>query len=301
MHGILPLWKPKGMTSHDCVMEVRKIYQTKKVGHTGTLDPEAEGLLPICLGEATKIAPFLMETEKTYIAEVKLGEATETEDHTGKVIERQDVADFPTTAAIDGALDSFLGERIQIPPMYSAVKVKGKKLYEYARGNETVERPKRKIHIYAIERLNVDQNSETIRFQVTCSKGTYIRTLCVDIGKKLGYPAHMSFLQRTMTANFTEKDAISLEALKDAPDDNSLRKFLQSPISGLKHLSRIEVDQATMRKVLNGQKLPRPEPLPKTDPFLLVHDGILLAVYRLHKKNTNEIKPIRVFKFEKSR
>src|SRR5690625_2522556 len=141
MNGILPLWKPKGLTSHDCVIQVRKLFKTKKVGHTGTLDPEVEGVLPICIGQATKVVPFLTDTKKTYIAELKLGSTTETEDSYGETIKETEVDYFPSDEEINLALQSFHGEVTQIPPMYSAVKVKGKKLYEYARANEKVERP----------------------------------------------------------------------------------------------------------------------------------------------------------------
>lgn len=140
MGGILPLWKPKGMTSHDCVMKIRKLYKTKKVGHTGTLDPEVEGVLPICIGQATKIVQFLTDTKKTYVAELKLGSATETEDSYGEIIEEVEVDEIPSQQVIENVLQSFKGEIIQVPPMYSAVKVAGKKLYEYARLNQTVER-----------------------------------------------------------------------------------------------------------------------------------------------------------------
>src|SRR5699024_11128015 len=133
MNGILPLWKPKGMTSHDCVVKIRKLFRRKKVGHTGTLDPEVEGVLPICLGQGTKIVPFLTDTKKTYEAKIMLGTATDTEDSEGEDIEREEILTIPTEVEIKRVLDSFRGKITQIPPMYSAVKVNGKKLYEYAR------------------------------------------------------------------------------------------------------------------------------------------------------------------------
>src|SRR5690625_1116434 len=164
----------------------------KKVGHTGTLDPAVEGVLPICLGQATKIVPFLMDTTKTYIAEIKLGSATETEDAEGSIIEEKRLKGPLSNETIDTALASFKGEITQLPPMYSAVKVKGKKLYEYARNHEEVERPKRQVTIFDIIRLESDNNDDSlIKIKVVCSKGTYIRTLCVDIGKNLGYPSNM--------------------------------------------------------------------------------------------------------------
>lgn len=286
------------MTSHDCVMKVRKIYKTKKVGHTGTLDPEVEGVLPLCIGQATKIVPFLTDTKKVYIAEVKLGYTTETEDSYGDIVEHAEVETFPSMDEIDEVLHSFLGETVQIPPMYSAVKVNGKKLYEYARANEKVERPSRTIQIHSIERLEMNEEDHTFRFRVVCSKGTYIRTLSVDIGKKLGFPAHMSFLERIQTGSFTKEESISFQQLEVKTDLEELQQYLQPITSGLTHLSRIEVDEEIKRKIANGQKLPRPTILPETNPFLLMHQDELLAVYKLHEKNEDEIKAVRVFKLD---
>lgn len=205
MNGILPLWKNKGMTSHDCVMLVRKILHTKKVGHTGTLDPEAEGVLPICVGEATKIVPFLMDTSKTYRAALTLGFSTDTEDHTGKVMQTYKLMDQISEQVIKDVLQLFVGEISQQVPLYSAVKVNGMKLYEYARENIPVERPIRKVTIqnmkYLSSSFNEKDHTQTIQFEVTCSKGTYVRTLCTDIGRKLGLPAHMSDLARTASGS----------------------------------------------------------------------------------------------------
>lgn len=294
MDGILPLWKPKGMTSHDCVMRIRRLYQTKKVGHTGTLDPEVEGVLPICIGEATKVVPFLTDTLKTYTAKVKLGATTETEDSYGKVLESKDIQQFPTKSEIDKVLHSFLGESIQIPPMYSAVKVKGKRLYEYARANEPVERPERRIHIYSISRLKVSEEEDAIGFEVTCSKGTYIRTLCVDIGKKLNFPAHMSFLERTKTGIFTKEESVTFETIEEKRNDTERYDLLHPIASGVSHLSRLDVNEEIRVKVSYGQKLPIPSDLPKTNPFVLMNNNQLLAIYKIHD-NKQEIKPVRVF------
>lgn len=299
MDGILPLWKPRGMTSHDCVMKIRRIYKTRKVGHTGTLDPEVEGVLPICIGQATKVVPFLTDTKKTYIAELKLGQTTETEDSYGEIVETMEVDAFPETSEIDTCFKSFLGVTEQTPPMYSAVKVNGKKLYEYARANKEVERPIRNIEIYSIKRLAQNKNDQTIRFQVTCSKGTYIRTLCVDIGKRLGYPAHMSFLERTQTGNFTKEEAVTFEQLEKTATEAERAAWLKPLLSGVDHLSSIEVSEQVKRKVQHGQKLPRPDELPMTNPFLMVHHGELLAIYQLYEKSKQEIKPVRVFQLDK--
>src|SRR5699024_6681182 len=241
-------------------------------------------VLPICIGQATKVVPFLTDTQKKYIAELKLGSATETEDSYGETIKETEVDHFPSDEEIDLVLQSFHGEVTQIPTMYSAVKVKGKKLYEYARANETVERPKRQVNIFHIEKIDKNPDNQTIRFEVVCSKGTYIRTLCVDIGEKLGYPAHMSFLKRTKTGNYTEEDAITFEKIEKAVGENTYQSFLQPMITAVDHLDKLYVDEETKRKIANGQKLLKPVKLPNSNPFLMMYEEELLAIYQLHPK-----------------
>ncbi|MEG1369799.1 MAG: tRNA pseudouridine(55) synthase TruB, partial [Carnobacterium sp.] len=193
MEGILPLWKERGMTSHDCVFKLRKILQTKKIGHTGTLDPDVDGVLPICVGRATKVVEYMMETGKAYVGEITLGFSTTTEDSSGEVVETKKVSEVPTIAEIDELMKKFEGIITQVPPMYSAVKVNGKRLYEYARNGETVERPERQATIKKFIRSSepvFNENAGTVswRFEVECGKGTYVRTLAVDLGEALGYP-----------------------------------------------------------------------------------------------------------------
>ncbi|WP_010093361.1 tRNA pseudouridine(55) synthase TruB [Ornithinibacillus scapharcae] len=296
MNGILPLWKPKGYTSHDCVMKVRKLYKTKKVGHTGTLDPEVEGVLPICIGQATKIVQFLTDTTKVYQAELTLGSTTETEDAYGEIVDEVTVDNFPTKQEIENVLQSFKGDIIQIPPMYSAVKVNGKKLYEYARANQEVERPERKVTIHDISYISSDPEQHKIQFQVTCSKGTYIRTLSVDIGKVLGYPAHMSHLVRIETGSIHQRDTVNFETIEKACQDGVELELLLPITRGITHLATLEVDEQTKWKVFNGQKLLKPDTILHTNPFKVMHDGELLAIYQLHPENKNEIKPMRVFR-----
>ncbi|GGA62671.1 tRNA pseudouridine(55) synthase TruB [Ornithinibacillus halotolerans] len=292
MDGILPLWKPKGMTSHDCVMKIRRLFGTRKVGHTGTLDPEVEGVLPICIGQATKIVQFLTETKKIYVAELTLGTSTETEDAYGNIVEEVTVEKIPSLQEIENVLQSFVGEIKQVPPMYSAVKVNGKKLYEYARANETVDRPVRKVFIHDINLLSTEEKS--ITFRVTCSKGTYIRTLCVDIGEELGYPAHMSFLVREATGEITKEDTITFEEIESASADKR-HEFLLPITNGLTHLDTLQVDTETKQKVLNGQKLIKPKIITDTKPFKVMHGERILAIYAVHPNKEQEIKPIRVF------
>ncbi|WP_100010921.1 tRNA pseudouridine(55) synthase TruB [Lentibacillus sediminis] len=296
MNGILPLWKPKGMTSHDCVMRVRRLYKTKKCGHTGTLDPEAEGMLPICLGQATKIVPFLVDTKKTYLAEVSLGAATDTEDGQGQVVEQKPVTSFPPHEEIDHVLQSFKGTLLQTPPMYSAVKVKGKKLYEYARENKEVERPVREVTIHDIRLLSGKAGENCFKIEVVCSKGTYIRTLCADIGKRLGYPAHMADLTRTQTASFSEETAVDFETIEAAADAGQAEQLLVPLTAGLGHMDKLEVDSETKMKVKNGRKLPQTlAQHMKTDPFMVLHEKELLAIYQTHPEKHGQIKPVRVF------
>lgn len=185
MNGVIVINKPKGYTSHDIVNVVRKKLNTKKVGHTGTLDPDATGVLPILIGTATKISKYLVEHKKTYIATVKLGYKTETADASGKVIKEDKHFQKIDKKSIENVLNAFLGKQEQIPPMYSAIKVGGKKLYEYAREGKKVEVKPREIEIYDIS-LEEYNNNDEISFKVNCSKGTYIRTLCESVAEKLG-------------------------------------------------------------------------------------------------------------------
>lgn len=299
MQGILPLWKPKGMTSHDCVFQIRKLFGLKKVGHTGTLDPEVEGVLVICLGQATKLVPFLTDTSKTYIATVQLGEATDTEDQVGKIIEKQTVTDFPDDQMIEKVLDEFKGEITQIPPMYSAVKVRGKKLYEYARNNETVERPERQVTIERLQFLGSDfPTRNTFSILVKCSKGTYIRTLCVDIGKALGYPSHMAKLERTETSNFHKDDTITFEELNELKEAGKLESCLHPLKRGISHLPAYEVTKEMKQRVLYGQKLKNPFPEKDFTHLAMIYENKLIAIYEPIEMNQLAIKPVRVFNAE---
>ena len=217
MNGILIVNKPEGKTSFDYVRDVRIKYQTKKVGHIGTLDPLAQGILPILVGEATKLSDYLMDHDKEYIAVLKLGEKRSTGDREGIVLETRERITIDENCVLN-VLNSFLGETDQIPPMYSALKVEGKKLYELARSGKTVERAPKKITITEIELLEIDSENNTIRFRVVCSKGTYIRVLCEDIAEKLGTCGYMEFLQRTRVGKFTLNDQDKFIDLEDILD-----------------------------------------------------------------------------------
>jgi len=280
---------------------MRKLFQTKKVGHTGTLDPAVEGVLPICIGQATKIVPYLTDTKKTYIAEVTLGYSTDTEDQTGETIEKKEVNTTIELETLKHTLEKFVGQINQVVPLYSAVRVNGKKLYEYARANEPVIRPEREITIESISLLedSIRAEGELFRFsiQATCSKGTYIRTLCVDIGKALGYPAHMSKLVRTQTGSFTAEQSYSLDELNKKAELNQLESILVPIHQGVEHLEVYKVDAALAERVRYGQKLPYPEQQLGEQPFRVEYDDELLAIYQVHPTKADEIKPIRVFQY----
>ncbi len=213
MDGILLINKPLGYTSHDIVGKVRRTLHTKKVGHCGTLDPEASGVLVVCVNKATKALQFLTSEDKHYIATIKLGIATDTYDMTGKVLREVPYQHDLTIDKVNDVLNQFKGKQKQVPPIYSAIKVNGKKLYEYARANEEVEIQPRDIEILSLECLSF--KDDEIQIKVHCSKGTYIRSLCVDIAEALGYPGCMSALQRTQSGPFVLEDCFTLEQLEN--------------------------------------------------------------------------------------
>ncbi|AOY77272.1 tRNA pseudouridine(55) synthase TruB [Clostridium formicaceticum] len=248
MKGILNILKPPGMTSHDVVARVRKKTKIKKVGHTGTLDPNAAGVLPICIGQATKISQFLLDSTKQYRAELTLGIETDTQDIYGNTIEKKVVK--LSSDEIEKTILSFVGEYYQTPPMYSALKVKGKKLYELARQGIEISREARKVQIHQINIIRM--MGEKVLFDVVCSKGTYIRTLCHDIGKILGCGGVMSFLLRTATHNFDIGSAITLEELQQTEDVEAYLKPIDFPLS---HILKIDFDAAYKKAALNGNKL----------------------------------------------
>ncbi|KAB7708094.1 tRNA pseudouridine(55) synthase TruB [Bacillus aerolatus] len=299
MNGILPLWKEKGMTSHDCVFKVRKILRMKKVGHTGTLDPDVEGVLPICVGRATKLAEYIMNSGKTYEGEVTIGFSTTTEDASGEIVEQQPVHSSITRAEILRVLQSLTGDIIQTPPMFSAVKVNGKRLYEYARQGIEVDRPSRTVTIHELKLLDDKElfEGETIRFsfRATCSKGTYIRTLAVMIGEKLGYPAHMSSLVRISSGGFNEQECLTLDALKTLQENEEILTVLQPLAKGVDHLPKWIISGTLAKKVINGSVLDVPADWPlEAKEAAVFEDEELLAIYQLHPTKPGKIKPVKV-------
>lgn len=305
MDGILPLLKPKGMTSHDCVFKLRKILHTKKVGHTGTLDPDVTGVLPICIGRATKVAEYLTDAGKAYEGEVTIGFSTTTEDASGERVDEKKVTEYFQREQILNVLQSLTGVIEQTPPMFSAVKINGKKLYEYARAGIEIDRPSRKVTIYDLvlldEREVFSGGTISFRFRVRCSKGTYIRTLAVMIGEKLGYPAHMSDLIRIESAGFTLDECKTLVEIQELMDAGKEDEFLLPLERGLFHLPKLQINDTVAKKVLNGAVLPQPKDLnmEKGEAFVMQDEkGKALAIYQVHPTKENLIKPIKVLAVE---
>ncbi|NLK20808.1 MAG: tRNA pseudouridine(55) synthase TruB [Epulopiscium sp.] len=252
LNGILNIYKEKGYTSHDVVAVARKILNQKKIGHTGTLDPEAEGVLPICIGKATKAVEYITDQKKIYRAVVKLGTTTTTEDHTGDIITKKPV--IFNEEDIRQAVDTFVGEHEQIPPMYSAIKVNGKKLYELARQGKTIERKPRKITIYNID-IHAFMPPDQIQIDVKCSKGTYIRTLCADIGEKLGFGAHMNGLIRTEVGIFNIQNSIKLGDLKELVLKGKVDGAMVKVEKLFDTYPKIKIQSTGEKALKNGNKL----------------------------------------------
>ena len=250
LDGVLLLDKPLGLSSNDALIRAKRIYLAKKAGHTGTLDPLATGLLPLCFGEATKFSQDLLEADKTYEATMRLGVRTTTGDAEGEALETRDVT--CDEAAIHAAMAQFRGEIAQIPPMYSALKRDGKPLYEYARAGQTVEREGRQVTIHALDMIACALPDVT--FRVTCSKGTYVRTLAEDIGEMLGCGAHLVALRRTGVGALTLEHAVTLDALSDATPD-ARDSWLQPVDALLSTFPAVHLDADATRRFLQGQRL----------------------------------------------
>lgn len=253
MDGIINVYKEKGYTSHDVVAKLRGILHQKKIGHTGTLDPDATGVLPVCLGKATKVCELLTDKKKTYLAVVRLGVQTDTQDLTGTILEEKDVQ--VTEEQIRETAASFLGDYEQIPPMYSAVKVNGKRLYELARQGKEVERKARRVHIYTCDIRDITLADNEFSMEVTCSKGTYIRTLCQDIGEKLGCGAAMASLVRTQVDRFQIEDALTLERIEALQKENEMAPFILPVDQLFEAYDKIVVSDKAVSYLQNGNKV----------------------------------------------
>ncbi|MBR1443350.1 MAG: tRNA pseudouridine(55) synthase TruB [Firmicutes bacterium] len=289
--GIINIYKEKGYTSHDVVNIVRKKLNRVKTGHTGTLDPDACGVLPICIGKATKTAEYIASDIKRYMAVLTLGAFTTTQDISGEIIQSFDVN--CNENEIINAVESFRGDILQTPPMYSAIKINGKKLYELAREGKTIERKKRKVTIYDIRVLEF-KDKRNIVIDVICSKGTYIRTLCNDIGEKLGCGGFMSELTRTRTGNFYIEDSIKLAEFSEKADLGKIEDILMPIEDVMPDMKKAKAASAADKYVINGNKinlsyLDRKDIDDGENFFVYKNDGKLVGIY---KKENEFAKPV---------
>lgn len=290
--GIINLKKEAGMTSHDAVFKLRKILGEKKIGHGGTLDPDVTGVLPIAIGKATRLIDYMQEAGKVYEGEITLGFSTTTEDASGEIVEETPVSDSLSETDIDLAMQTFVGEITQIPPMYSAVKVKGRKLYEYARAGQAVERPERQVTIYDFVRTSPVSFSDGLarfNFRVKCSKGTYVRTLSVDLGGRLGLASHMSALERTAASGLLLADSLTLAQVADRFGAGDM-SFLLPLEKGIEDWPRVKVSDEEGEALSYGRfiDLERKEPV-----LMAFHQEKLLAI--IEKQVSGLYKPRKVF------
>ncbi len=295
LDGIINVYKEQGFTSHDVVAKLRGILKQKKIGHTGTLDPAAEGVLPVCLGKGTKVCDLLTDKDKTYEAVLLLGIVTDTQDTTGTVLEEHPV--IVTKEEVEAAILSFIGEYDQVPPMYSALKVNGKKLYELAREGVEVERKARRITIEDIEILEWDL--PRVRFSVTCSKGTYIRTLCQDIGEKLGCGGCMDKLLRTRVERFVLKDSLKLAQIEEIAKSGKVEEILLPVHMVFTNYPKANTKELFDRVVYNGNPVVLEQldgNVTKEDTVLRIYDSKDVFVGIFERKDPAEMwKPKKMF------
>ena len=306
MDGILALWKEPGMTSHDCVFKLRKILHMKKIGHGGTLDPAVSGVLPIFLGKGTKVIEFLADSGKVYEGEITLGFATDTEDASGNVVEKTPITEPFSTVKIDEAMKQMEGEIIQIPPMYSAVKVNGRRLYEYARAGETVKRPKRKAIIHSFVRTtepvwDTEKQTQSWRFQVSCGKGTYVRTLAFDTGKIFGKAACMTDLTRLASGGLTKEQSLTLAEVAKAQEEGRLEEMILPIEYGIQEFSKVAISTELWQRVKNGSRLTYQdlalENMPEK-PIALYYQNQAVSLYQANPKEKDGLKPLKVLRTE---
>lgn len=276
MDGIIIINKQKNCTSHDMVRRAKKIFH-EKVGHTGTLDPMATGVLPLLIGKGTLCSKYLINHDKVYDVKLTLGVKTDTADSEGAIIEEKRIPqEVFQKDKIEEGLKSFLGKQEQVPPMYSAIKVKGKKLYEYARKGQTVEIQPRKIEIYEIKLLQIEEEQKQIQFRVACSKGTYIRSLCEDIAEKLGTVGYMSGLNRIQVGDFKIEDAVSIDDLEEKIENS---EFMEQHFITLEKLFQekpsINLDNRKLELFLNGVRLTQKL---EDGNYRIYHNGVFIGI-----------------------
>ncbi len=290
-NGLINVLKPPGMTSHDVVSFIRRNYHLKRVGHAGTLDPAASGVLPVALGTATRLLEYMTDTDKSYRVELTIGYETDTGDDTGTVVSTV-ACSMPTKIEIEQVLSSFIGTIEQIPPMYSAIKIQGKKLYELARAGITVERQPRIITIHSIALLHMDDTR--ILFDVTCSKGTYIRSLCSDIGQQINCPVVMSFLVRTHVGDFPLEKSFTLQEIEENPQDALL------PLDyALEHMPKLILAPEMAQAFKYGQTIINHTLKVSNQELLRIYEqeNLFIGIGQINT-DTAVITPIKVIKLE---
>lgn len=299
--GVLPVNKPVGFTSHDVVAKVRRIVGMKRIGHTGTLDPGVTGVLPLCLGRATRFVEYIQELPKQYEAELTIGYSTDTEDWTGETLRRLEPGQVHIEEdEVRRTIASFIGTIEQVPPMYSAVKIGGKKLYELAREGKEIERKARKVDIYEIELLHLDLKAEypKVRFRVLCSKGTYIRTLCVDIGLALGFPAVMTELVRSRSGSISLDDCFTLEQIEELHRTGRLASSIIPGDRLASHLPSCSVSVQEAASAMQGKSilLPKHTAIPETGDLFRVYDpnDRFIGLFRIDRTSMM-LRPEKVF------
>ncbi|MDB5083557.1 MAG: tRNA pseudouridine(55) synthase TruB [Bacilli bacterium] len=319
LSGILVVDKPKGLTSHQVVARIRKASGMKRVGHTGTLDPDVSGVLPICMGTATRLSEYLLDQQKAYIGTIRFGWSTTTQDASGETVEAAG-PDMQwkkrlTRGAVEHALARFIGTQQQIPPAFSAIKIAGKRSYELARRGEQISIPARTVHFYelVLAEWHPDRDYPEAVFQVTCSKGTYIRTLCHNIGEALDVPAHMAALIRISSGPFTLQQAHSLEEIERFALENRLAELVLPPGAAIPRMSAVLINPVELSAVMDGKALRLQETRLDRSPAhdnqqqadrelvkLVDAENILHAIYQVDSSSSADgellIRPVKVFK-----
>ncbi len=298
MDGIINIYKEKGYTSHDVVAKMRGILRMKKIGHTGTLDPDAEGVLPVCVGKATKLVDLITDKDKTYLAVAKLGLTTDTQDISGKVLTTSEVE--TDRDRLEKAIQSYIGEYLQLPPMYSAIKIDGRRLYELARQGKEIERDRRPVTIKDIRLLDYNEKEQEFTVSVDCGKGTYIRTLLQDIGESLGCGATMKSLLRTAVGSFRSENALKLSELERLVREDGLKPYIVTIEEVFSGYSGLQISGEYNKLIYNGNIL-MPEHLqtPVTEELselVRVHDseGNFIGLYRYIEEEMR-FKPVKMF------